>query len=378
MSAEIHIGIVAGEASGDLLGASLIRRLREHFPQLRISGVGGDSMISEGMESLYEIERLSVMGFVEPLKRLPELLKMRRKLVRHFCRAKVDVFIGIDSPDFNLGIAKRLHGEGLKTVQYVSPSVWAWRQGRVKGIRKSIDLMLTLFPFESQFYEREGVPVKFVGHPLASDISQAPDKESASESLGLVPSKQRVALLPGSRLGEIEMMWPVFAETIERLVALKPELEFIVPAANKPIYDILAEKVGPGIQLLLGQARTAVSASDAVLLASGTSTLEVMLLNRPMVVAYRLGQTTYQIARHLVRTPFISIPNLLAGKALVPEYIQKDAKPKALASSLIELLDDADVANQQLQAFQALKAQLERDSSVQAARAISDLLHSRG
>lgn len=378
MGAEVHIGMVAGEASGDALGASLIRQLREHFPHLRISGVGGDAMIAEGMESLYEIERLSVMGFVEPLKRLPELLKMRRKLVRHFVRSKVDVFIGIDSPDFNLGIAKRVHREGITTAQYVSPSVWAWRQGRVKGIRKSIDLMLTLFPFESQFYEREGVPVRFVGHPLANEISETPDKQKASELLGLAHYKKRVAILPGSRLGEIEMMWPIFADVMSRLRAWNPELEFVVPAANRRIYDKLIEEVGFSAHLLEGKARLAVSASDAVLLASGTSTLEVMLLDRPMVVAYRLGQVTYQIARHLVRTPYISIPNLLAGKQLVPEYIQKDTKPKELANALIELLDNSDAAGAQIQAFQPLKKELERESSVQAALAISELLSKTG
>lgn len=373
MSDDIHIGVVAGEASGDILGASLIRQLREHYPQLRVSGVGGDAMIDQGMESLYEMERLSVMGFIEPLKRLPELLKMRRRLIRHFQRNKIDLFIGIDSQEFNIGISKRLHAEGFKTVQYVSPTVWAWRQGRVKGIRKSIDLMLTLFPFESQFYEREGVPVRFVGHPLASDI-QSIDQGEARAALGLENSSQVVAVMPGSRLGEVEMMWPIFSEAMSQLLVEKPELEFLVPAANARIYEKIAATNRPGVHLFRGEARTAVAASNAVLLASGTSTLEVMLLDRPMVVAYRLGQVTYQIARHLVRTPYISIPNLLANKALIPEFIQDRADPKALAEALLLLLDDPQAEQEQRQAFLPLRKQLERDSSAQAAKAISELI----
>lgn len=376
MSAEVHIGMVAGEASGDLLGASLIHQLRSHYPDLKVTGVGGSAMISAGMESLYDMDRLSVMGFVEPLKRLPELLKMRRGLIKHFKTSKIDMFIGIDSQEFNIGISKRLHADGFKTVQYVSPTVWAWRQGRVKGIRKSIDLMLTLFPFESKFYEREGVPVKFVGHPMASDI-QPKDQAEARTELGLETGMQIVTLMPGSRMGEVEMMWPIFEETLSRLKTSKPELEFIVPAANRRIYDWLAEKAGSKVKLLHGQARLAIAASDAVLLASGTSTLEVMLLKRPMVVAYKLGQVTYQIARHLVRTPYISIPNLLSRKMLVPEYIQKDAKPKTLAKAVTALLDGPEAALQ-LEAFQPLRAQLERDSSVQAAQAISELLRKEG
>lgn len=376
MNADLHIGMIAGEASGDALGASLIRQLRKQYPQLRVSGIGGDGMLAEGMESLYEMERLSVMGFVEPLKRLPELLRMRRHLIKHFKRTKINLFIGIDSQEFNIGISKRLHADGFKTVQYVSPTVWAWRQGRVKGIRKSIDLMLTLFPFESKFYEHAGVPVRFVGHPLASDI-QAKDQGNARVELGLEKEGQIVTLMPGSRMGEIELMWPIFEETLDRLKALKPELKFIVPAANKRIYDWLVEKVGSKVKLQYGQARLAIAASDAVLLTSGTSTLEVMLLQRPMVVAYRLGQITYQIARHLVRTPYISIPNLLSRKMLVPEYIQDDAKPKNLAKAVILLLDGPDAAVQ-LEAFKPLKAQLERDSSVLAAKAISELLEKEG
>ena len=374
MEPELHIGMVAGEASGDALGASLIARLKERFPGLRISGVGGAGMIAEGMESLYDMERLSVMGFVEPLKRLPELLSMRRRLVRHFLRSRVDLFIGIDAPDFNLGIARRLHSQGLKTVQYVSPSVWAWRQGRVKGIRRSIDLMLTLFPFESHFYEREGVPVEFVGHPLASQIPALLDRHEARAALGLPAEVPVVALLPGSRRGEVEMMLPVFLDAAARLRALIPDIEFIIPAANANLFRWMAERVGDQAKLVQGRAREAVAASNAVLLASGTSTLEVMLLNRPMVVAYRLGTLTYQIVRHLVRTPHISIPNLLAGQALVPEYIQAQVKPGILARDLLDLLQNPAAAAAQCQAFAPLRDQLAQDSAVRATAAITRLL----
>ncbi len=375
MNQPLHIGMVAGEASGDALGEALILELARHFPGLRVSGVGGQRMIAAGMESLYDIERLSVMGFVEPLKRLPELLRMRRELVQHFCAAPVDLFVGIDAPDFNLGLAKRVHRQGIKTAQYVSPSVWAWRQGRVKGIRQSIDLMLTLFPFESRFYQREGVPVAFVGHPFAQKYAQPLAQFDARAALGLPGEGRLIALMPGSRRGEVELLLPLFLQTAQLLRQRLGQVDFVIPAASPPLLRyIRAQLADTDVHLVEGRAAEVIAAADAVLVASGTSTLEIMLLDRPMVVAYRLGWLTYQIARHLVRTPFIAIPNLLAGRLLVPEHIQDDLDPARLAESLAGLLENPSLASAQRQAFAEQRHQLGGDSAAAAARALAQLV----
>ncbi len=373
----MHIGMVAGEASGDRLGAALIPHLRKHFPGLQMSGVGGPRMQAQGFETRYDMDRLSVMGFVEPLQRLPELLRMRRDLVAYFRASKVNLFLGIDSPDFNLGIARRLHDCGIPTAHYVSPSVWAWRQGRVRGIRRSLDLMLTLFPFEARFYQDQDVPVRFVGHPLADEIPTPPDRTTCRLQLGLDLQRPILALMPGSRMGEIEQMLPLFLEVISILQSIRPELLFVIPAANDRVHERIAAATAqmPQVVVTREQARQAIGSSDAVLVASGTSTLEVMLQVRPMVVAYRLGQITYQIARFLVKTPYVSIPNLLAGRAVVPEFVQAEATTDSLVKACLAILDPRG-AQQQLDACQGLREQLGGDTAARAADAIRELLQS--
>lgn len=378
MATPRRIGLIAGEASGDALGAGLIQHLRSALPDVDFVGVGGPRMQAEGFESLYDMDRLSVMGFTEPLKRLPELLRMRRALIRRFQQEPVDLFIGIDSPDFNLGIAKALHQSGILTAQYVSPSVWAWRQGRVRGIARSIDLMLTLFPFESRFYADHQVPVTFVGHPLASEIPQPLDREKARAELGLEQEGQMLALLPGSRSGEVEHLLPPFLATAERLRHRNPGLHFVIAAASPALRQKIASRVPADLaKVVEGDTRRVIAASDAVLAASGTTTLEIMLLGRPMVVAYRLGGVSYQIAKRLVKTPYVAIPNLLAQRLLVPEFIQDDAEPASLAESLQLLLSDPEHARLQTDTFAELASQLGGDSSRRAARAVVELLERR-
>ena len=283
--------MVAGEASGDILGADLIRALKTQFPNAIFEGIGGPKMQAEGFQSLFEMDRLSVMGFVEPLKRLPELLSIRRSIVERYLVQKPAVFIGIDSPDFNSGIEQRLHRAGVKTVHYVSPSVWAWRQGRIKKIKKSVDLMLCLLPFEAGFYKQHQVPVRFVGHPLAGQMAEQPDTQAARSRLGLNPDRPVLCIMPGSRSGEVELLGELFLDTACAVQAqLGTDLQLVIPAANQARYqqisDILSTKQGLSVELLMQNSHLAMEAADAVLLASGTTALEAMLLKKPMVVSY--------------------------------------------------------------------------------------------
>ena len=340
----MRIAIVAGELSGDQLGAGLIRALRERYPEATFEGVGGPKMIAEGFVSHYPIDRLAVMGLVEPLKRLPELLSMRRWLKRHFLTVRPAVFIGIDSPDFNLGLALRLRRGGVKTVHYVSPSVWAWRQGRIHKIARAVDLMLTLLPFEADFYRQHRVPVTFVGHPLAAQLPMTPDTAAARASLALVPGDRVLAVLPGSRGGEVAQMAPCFLRVVRECQTRIPGLKVIIPAASaarrSQLNALLREEAFSGIRLLDGQSLLAMEAADAVLLTSGTVALEAMLLKKPMVVAYRMGTVSYWLLSRMVKTPFISLPNLLAGRAVVPELVQEEVTTERLLEELLPLLTD--------------------------------------
>ena len=323
--------MIAGEASGDILGADLIRSLKKLFPGASFEGIGGPKMEAEGLQSLYPMERLSVMGFIEPLKRLPELLGMRRAVIKRYRDNPPAAFIGIDSPDFNLTIALKLRLAGVRTIHYVSPSVWAWRQGRIKKIRKAVDLMLCLFPFEADFYRQHGVPVRFVGHPLAGALSAEPDTLGARTALGLDPKLPVLCIMPGSRAAEVDMLTDVFLASAQRVAEKIQGLQIVMPAASearhRELTQRLEHRVSPPVQLLKQQSHLAMEASDVVLLASGTTALEAMLLKKPMVVSYKLGAVTYRIFALLVKTPFVSIPNLLANKQLVPELIQGDATP---------------------------------------------------
>ena len=371
--------MVAGEASGDVLGADLIRALKKHYPNAIFEGIGGPMMQAEGFQSLFEMDRLSVMGFVEPLKRLPELLGIRRTIVNRYTKNQPAVFIGIDSPDFNTTIEFRLRKTGVKTVHYVSPSVWAWRQGRIKKIKKSVDLMLCLLPFEAAFYVQHDVPVRFVGHPLAGQFGDQPDIQGARLQLGLDADRPALCIMPGSRAGEVNMMAEVFLDTAAAVVASVEGLQLVIPAANDARYtqltDILAARPELDIKLLLQQSHLAMEASDAVLLASGTTALEAMLLKKPMVVSYRLGALTYKLLSPFIKTPFVSIPNLLANKMLVPELVQDQAVVSELAPAVLDALDqtkrEALVAS-----FDTLHQQLAVESGAIAATAIVELVNS--
>jgi lipid-A-disaccharide synthase len=371
--ANLRIALVAGEASGDILGAGLMRALKTRHPAVEFIGVGGPLMQAEGLTPYFPMERLSVMGLVEVLGRLRELLARRKKLVADLIAAKPDVFIGIDAPDFNLNIELKLRQAGIKTVHYVSPSVWAWRQKRVLKIREGCDLMLTLFPFEARFYEEKGVPVRFVGHTLADAIPLEADRAAARAELGL-PDGPLVALMPGSRGGEVGRLGALFLDTAQRLRALRPGVRFVMPCASAQRRAQLEELlVGRDLPLTLldGQSHLALAACDAVLIASGTATLEALLYKRPMVVAYRLAPLTFWILKRMVKSPYISLPNLLAQRLLVPELLQDDATVEALAQTLSPLIEGGE---EQTRGFDVIHRTLRLDASNQAADAVLNLI----
>jgi lipid-A-disaccharide synthase len=370
----IRVALVAGEASGDILGAGLMQALKARHPSVEFIGVGGPRMIAEGLQSYFPMERLSVMGLVEVLGRLPELLSRRKRLIKTLIAERPDVFVGIDAPDFTLGVELKLRQAGIKTVHYVSPSVWAWRQKRVLKIREACDLMLTLFPFEAKFYQDHQVPVRFVGHPLADTIGLSADRQAARAALELPAQGPVVALLPGSRGGEVARLGSLFLDAAQQLRAMRPGIEFVLPCASserrEQVEQLLAGRDLP-LTLLDGRSHEALAACDAVLIASGTATLEALLYKRPMVVAYRVAPLTYRILKRLVSSAYISLPNLLAKRLLVPELIQDAATPEALAATLSPLLDDGAV---QTEGFDVIHRTLRCDASVQAADAVLKLI----
>ncbi len=375
----LRFGIVAGEASGDILGAGLIAAIKQQFPDATFEGIAGPAMIEQGAKSLFPMDRLSVMGIVEVLGRYRELHGIRQKLAEHFKQNPPDVFIGIDAPDFNLGLEQRLHDAGIKTVHYVSPSVWAWRQGRVKKIHKSTDLMLTLFPFEAEFYKEHHVPVSFVGHPLADIIPLHSDKNSAREKLSIPLEAEVLALLPGSRSNELQYLGGPFLETVKWLKKELPNLEIIVPLANKnrrqQFEEILQQtNDAPSIRLIDGQSREVMASADVVLLASGTAALEAMLLKKPMVVAYKLSPITYWIAKWLVKVESVSLPNLLARETLVPEYIQHEATPENLGRAVLAYFKSTEKSERLHQRFNDIHESLRQNASHKAADAILRLI----
>lgn len=377
MARSLRIALVAGEASGDILGSGLMKALNAHRPDIEFIGVGGPLMEAEGLVSYFPMERLAVMGLVEVLGRLPELLRRRKHLIRTLIEARPDVFIGIDAPDFTLGVELKLRQAGIRTVHYVSPSVWAWRQKRVLKIRDACDLMLTLFPFEARFYEEHQVPVRFVGHPLADTIPLEADRAAARQALDLPVEGSVVALMPGSRGGEVGKLGALFLDAAEQLRTLRPGIRFVLPCANaarrEQLEQMLAGRDLP-LTLLDGRSHQALAACDAVLIASGTATLEALLYKRPMVVAYRLAPLTYTILRRLVKSPYVSLPNLLAQRLLVPELIQDAATPEALAQTLSPLLDGGEA---QTEGFDTIHRALRRDASEEAAQAVLQLAEAR-
>ena len=379
MPESIRIGLVAGEASGDQLGAPLIAELKKIFPNAIFEGIGGELMMAEGFNSLFPMERLSVMGFVDPLKRLPELLKIRKSLYQHFRNNRFDLFVGIDAPDFNLGLELKLREAGIKTAHYVSPSVWAWRQGRVKKIARAVGQMLTLFPFEAGFYRQHNVPVTFVGHPLADRFAELPDTQGARRSLELPQDATVIALMPGSRSSEVAMLGKLFLDVAARCQQQLDNPVFVMPAANQDRFNQLKLLVDDypelGVKLLCGQSHQVMEASDLVLLASGTTALEAMLLKKPMVVSYKMGKMTFALLSRLVKTQFVSLPNLLSGRALVPEILQDDATVENISTSVLQQLTDQENKHLLLSEFSRLHQQLKCNNAVVAAKTLSGLIN---
>jgi len=376
---KVTFAIVAGEASGDILGAGLIRSLRLRYPNARFVGIGGDEMIAEGFHSLVPMERLSVMGLVEVLGRIRELFDIRARLMSYLLATPPDVVIGIDSPDFTLGIERRCRDAGIPTAHYVSPSVWAWRQKRIFTIAKSVNLMLTLFPFEARFYEEHGVPVAFVGHPLADRIPMMPDTAGARQSLGLLEDAPVLAILPGSRGGEVERLGTLFLEAARWIQGRRPDLQLVIPCVNRDrekqvraLVEALDVKLA--VTIVRGRSREVMASSDVVLLASGTATLEAMLLKKPMVVGYRLSRVSYALVSRLVKVPYVALPNLLAKEQLVPELLQDDASPESLGEAVLERLENESERARLTAAFSQLHEQLRQGADEQSAAAISALI----
>lgn len=378
----MHIAIIAGEASGDILGAGLMRELKKHYPQAQFSGIGGELMQQQGLSSIVPIERLSVMGLVEVLARLPELLALRKSLIRRWTATPPDLFIGIDAPDFNLVIEEKLKHQGVFTCHYVSPSVWAWKAWRIKQLKRACDLMLTLFPFELPIYEQAGISAHCVGHTLADSIALENDPKPARASLNLPADAPIVCLMPGSRGSEVKYLGTTFLQAAECMQHAEPKLEFILPAANSARFEQLQALVAAypklNLKLLLGQAQTAMIAADAILLASGTATLEAMLVKRPMVVSYKMAGLSFLILKSMIKKPYISLPNLLAGKHLVAEILQNQATPKVLAQAVLSLLQQPSKSAELIQEFTRLHHSLKRNADKQAAAAIKQLLEQHG
>lgn len=377
-SPPLRIGIVAGEASGDNIAASLIQAIRKREPDAVFEGVAGPRMIEAGCFSLHPMEKLSVMGLVEVLGHLPELSSIRRDLRRHFLKTPPDIFIGIDAPDFNLSLERNLKRAGIRTLHYVSPSVWAWRQYRVRKIAASVDCMLTLFPFEERFYREKNVPARFVGHPLADLIADDIDPLQAREHLGIQHRGPLVALLPGSRLGEVRRLAGDFLRAASWCLERRSDIQFVVPLANNACRSVFEELLAAvnkrlPVTLLDGQSLEAMAAANAVMLASGTATLECLLLKRPMVMAYRLSPLTYQLARLLVNTPYYSLPNLLADQPLVKEFIQGAISPEALGGEILSFIEDPSRTQQLTSVFTKIHNELRQDASRIAADTIMQM-----
>lgn len=376
-SRPLRIGLLAGELSGDALGAGLMAAIKKRFPDAQFEGIGGPKMIAEGFNSLADQERLAVMGFVEPLKRLPELLAIRRRIYKHFIANPPDVFVGIDSPGFNITLERKLREGGIKTAQYVSPQIWAWRRERVHKIARSVDLMLTLFPFEEEFYAEHNVPVAFVGHYLADRLPLTPDREAARKRLGIPQEQSLVALMPGSRASEVALLGPDFIAAAEWCLTRNPNLHFILPAATEArmeqLRPMLADKNLP-ITLIQGQSHDAMCAADAVLMASGTTTLEALLLKRPMVVAYRFPRLSYAIYSRLVVIPHISLPNILAGRELVPEILQDKVNAESLGAPLLDYFNNPEHVESLQQEFLSIHQTLNCNADERAADALLSLI----
>ncbi len=373
----LHFVIVATEDSADSLGASLIEALRVLYPDASFEGIGGARMIAQGFHSFFPLERLSVMGFIEPLKRLPSLLRMRSYIKRYVLKTRPTVFIGIDGPDFNLSLEKIFKAAGIKTVHVVGPTIWAWRSGRIKLIKKAVDLMLTLFTFETPLYEQHAVNVTCIGHPLADAIPLYSDKLAARRDSQLSEKCKIVALLPGSRAQELEHLLPPFLETAKWLLAKDKTILFVTSCANKTrerqFKEICLATSAPLITIL-PSAQQAMKVADAVLVASGTASLESMLVKRPTVVAYKTSYLTFCLAKLLIKVPYIALPNWLAGKKVMPEYVQDEISPEILGEKLYDFLQNPEIFSPSLAEFTKIHTLLKRNAGAAAANAITRLI----
>lgn len=376
-----RIALVAGEASGDLLAAHLIEALKRRLPGADFFGIGGPQMQGAGFDAWWSAEALAVRGYAEVLRHYRKIAGVRRELLKRLLADPPDVFIGVDAPDFNLWLEERLKRAGIRTVHYVSPSVWAWRGGRVKRIARSCDHLLALFPFEPPLYEKTGLPVTYVGHPLADVLPLEVDRQAARERLELPAGVQPVfALLPGSRQSELEYMAETFIRTVGLLHERFPDAIFLVPLVSRETRSLFEAEIWRQnaqewpIKLLFGHAQKALAACDAALVASGTATLEAALLKAPMVIAYRMSPWSWRIMKHMRYQPWVGLPNILAGRFVVPEFLQDEAKPENLAQALGDLAVDTQTRQDLTQAFTAMHSQLRQNTAAKAAEAILAVL----
>jgi lipid-A-disaccharide synthase len=376
----LTIGIVAGEASGDQLGAHLMRALNARRPNLRFVGIGGSKMEAAGAEILFPMEKLAVRGLVEVLKHYPEIVGIRKQLRKFFLRERPALFIGIDSPDFNLDLEIVLKKAGIPTVQYVAPTIWAWRRERVHKVKRAVTLLLSIFPFEPALYHKAGVPVRYVGHPLADVLADLPTIESVREELRLPMKATVIALLPGSRVSELEYMGELFVRTAVKLSEQLPHARFLVPFAtreSKALFEAALARVQPqelNLTVMIGHSLEAMAAADVVLVASGTATLEAALLKRPMVITYRLNPLSWWLAKRRVYLKHVGMPNILADELIVPELLQDDATPEKLAEALLALVRDRTVRERLDSRFERIRSTLRQNSDEKAAAAIMPLL----
>ncbi|HSD38636.1 MAG TPA: lipid-A-disaccharide synthase [Rhodocyclaceae bacterium] len=380
----MRIAMVAGEASGDLLASHLMRALKVHLPDAQFVGIGGPKMEAEGFEAWWPAETLAVNGYVDALKRYRELSGIRKNVLKRLKQDKPDLFIGVDAPDFNLWLEEKVRSTGVPTVHYVSPSIWAWRGRRVFKVKRAADCVLCLFPFEPALYEKHGMTAHYVGHPLADEFPLEPDRDAARELLNLPLSAKVVAMLPGSRNGEVARMADSFVGTVRRLYETDPDLRFIVPLVTRETRNLFEQAIRRAeaqelpIRILFGHSQDAMTAADVVLVASGTATLEAALLKRPMVIAYRLANLSYRIMKRLAYLPYVGLPNILAGEFLVPEFIQDAVTPEALAGGLEKWLLDREACERLTERFAGMHLELRQNHAQRAARAILPLLGLRG
>jgi len=380
----IVIGIVATEASGDQLGGHLIRALRTFLPQAQFIGIGGPKMLAAGINSLVPIDKLAVHGYVEILTRLPQIIWIRRKLRNYLLLHRPQILIGIDSPDFNLGLEKRLKQRGVPTIHYVSPSVWAWRGERIHKIKRAVSHMLTLFPFEAPIYEKAGIPVTYVGHPLAEMLPDVPDRVAAREQMRVPANAKVFALLPGSRVNELHYMADTFIETAKRVLQEQAGAHFLVPLDSRETRDqfqiALYRNNAQDLPLtvLFGHTHSALKVADVALIASGTATLEALLLKCPMVITYKANDLSFRIVKNRYYLPYVGLPNILAGEFIVPEILQDDATPANLAQALLNLIADQTVIDRLRRKFTAIHAKLKQDTALRLAQAIMPYLEKQG